>query len=151
MQGQEEQSPSGGITPHITIRDRRAAEAIDFYKKAFGAEELMRHPTDDGRLMHAHLRINGGSLMLHDDFPEHMGGPAQPSASLVLHLQVPDADAVWKRALDAGADVRFELADQFWGDRYGQVTDPFGFIWSIGAPVKQGQRQSEQEPSTAAV
>jgi PhnB protein len=151
MQGQEKQEPRGGITAHITIRDRRAAEAIDFYKKAFGAEELMRHPTDDGRLMHAHLRINGGSLMLHDDFPEHMGGPAQPSASLVLHLQVPDADAVWKRALDAGADVRFELADQFWGDRYGQVTDPFGFIWSIGAPVKQGQRQSEQEPSTAAV
>jgi len=69
-----QQGPRGGITPHITIRDRRAAEAIDWYKRAFGAEELMRHPTDDGRLMHARLEINGGSLMLHDDFPEHMGG-----------------------------------------------------------------------------
>jgi PhnB protein len=143
----DEQGPSGGITPHITIRDRKAAEAIDFYRKAFGAQELMRHPTDDGRLMHAHLKINGGSLMLHDDFPEHMGGPSQPAASFVLHLQVPDADAAWKRALDAGAEVRFELKDQFWGDRYGQVKDPFGFIWSIGAPVKQ--EQSAEEPSTA--
>ena len=60
MERTDSQAPGGGVTPHITIRDRRAAEAIDFYKKAFGAEELMRHPSDDGRLMHAHLRINGG-------------------------------------------------------------------------------------------
>jgi len=149
MHAQEEQGPSGGITPHITIRDRKAADAIDFYKRAFGAEELMRHPTDDGRLMHAHLKINGGSLMLHDDFPEHMGGPADPPASFVLHLQVGDADAAWKRAVDAGAEVRFELADQFWGDRYGQVKDPFGFTWSIAAPVKQEQRQSAEQPAAA--
>jgi PhnB protein len=149
MERQEEQGPRGGITPHITIRDRRAADAIDWYKKAFAAEELMRHPTDDGRLMHAHLKINGGSLMLHDDFPEHMGGPANPPASFVLHLQVDDADAAWKRAVDAGAQVRFELADQFWGDRYGQLTDPFGFIWSIGAPVKQTQAQQQPTAATA--
>ncbi|MFL6800369.1 MAG: VOC family protein [Sphingomicrobium sp.] len=149
MDRTDNQGPSGGITPHITIRDRRAAEAIEFYTKAFGAEEQMRHPTDDGRLMHAHLKINGGSLMLHDDFPEHMGGPAQPSASLVLHLDVTDADSAWQRALDAGAQVRFELADQFWGDRYGQVSDPFGFIWSIGAPVKQAQH-ADETASTAA-
>jgi PhnB protein len=149
MEREQEQRPSGGITPHITIRDRRAAEAIDWYKKAFGAEELMRHPTEDGRLMHASLMINGGYLMLHDDFPEHMGGPSQPAASFVLHLSVPDADAAWQRALDAGAEVRFPLADQFWGDRYGQVNDPFGFIWSIGAPVKQDQQQSAEEPATA--
>ena len=149
MERSEQQGRTGGITPHITIRDKRAPEAIEFYKQAFGAEELMRHPTDDGRLMHASLRINGGSLMLHDDFPEHMGGPAQPAASFVLHLDVSDADAAWKRALDAGAEVRFKLADQFWGDRYGQVMDPFGFIWSIGAPVKQAQAQSATEPETA--
>jgi len=149
MHAQEEQGPSGGITPHITIRDRKAVDAIDFYKRAFGAEELMRHPTDDGRLMHAHLKINGGSLMLHDDFPEHMGGPADPPASFVLHLQVGDADAAWKRAVKAGAEVRFELADQFWGDRYGQVKDPFGFTWSIAAPVKQEQRQSAEQPAAA--
>ena len=149
MERREEQGPSGGITPHITIRDRRAAEAIDFYKRAFGAEELMRHPTEDGRLMHASLKINGGYLMLHDDFPEHMGGPSQPAASFVLHLSVPDADTAWRRALDAGADVRFELADQFWGDRYGQVQDPFGFIWSIGAPIRQEQQQQPSQPATA--
>ena len=149
MEARDEQARSGGITPHITIRDRKAAEAIDFYKKAFGAEELMRHPTDDGRLLHASLKINGGYLRLNDDFPEHRGGPAQPAASFVLHLGVPDADAAWKRALDAGAEVRFELADQFWGDRYGQVKDPYGFIWSIGAPVKQAQKQASEQPATA--
>ena len=149
MERSDEQGPSGGITPHITIRDNKAAEAIEFYRRAFGAEEPMRHPTDDGRLMHAHLKVNGGSLMLHDDFPEHMGGPSQPAASFVLHLQVPDADAAWKRALDAGAEVRFELADQFWGDRYGQVKDPYGFIWSIGAPVKQPQAQAAEQSATA--
>ncbi len=138
-----------GITPHLTIRDRRAADAVDWYKKAFGAEELMRHPTEDGRVMHASLKINDGYLMLNDDFPEHMGGPSQPPASFVLHLNVPDADAAWNRALDAGAEVRFPLADQFWGDRYGQVTDPFGFIWSIGAPVRQEQQQAASQPATA--
>ena len=149
MERSENEGRIGGITPHITIRDGKAPDAIEFYKKAFGAEELMRHPTDDGRLMHASLKINGGYLMLNDDFPEHMGGPSQPAASFVLHLGVPDADAAWKRALDAGAEVRFELADQFWGDRYGQVKDPFGFIWSIGAPVKQAQQQPAEQPATA--
>jgi PhnB protein len=149
MEHGQDQGRSGGIIPHLTIRDRKAADAIEFYKKAFGAEELMRHPTDDGRLMHASLKINGGHLMLNDDFPEHMGGPSQPAASFVLHLSVPDADAAWSQALDAGAEVRFDLADQFWGDRYGQVKDPFGFIWSIGAPVKQEQSQAQAAPATA--
>ena len=144
MESSEEHARPGGITPHLTIRDRKAAEAIEFYKTAFGAEELMRHPTDDGRLMHASLKINDGYLMLNDDFPEHMGGPSQPAASFVLHLNVPDADAAWQRALDAGAEIRFPLADQFWGDRYGQVMDPFGFIWSIGAPVRQQQQTTQQ-------
>ena len=141
---------AGGIVAHLTIRDGKAADAIDFYKKAFGATEAMSpHMADDGkRIMHAHLQINGGHLMLNDDFPEHMGGPSQPPASFVLHLNVPDADAAWNRALDAGAEVRFPLADQFWGDRYGQVTDPFGFIWSIGAPVKQDQQQNAAQPAT---
>ncbi len=132
----EEQTPSGGVTPHIVIRDRRAAEAIDFYAQAFGAEEVMRHASDDGRLMHAHLKVNGGSLMMHDDFPEH-SGPAREPAGTILHLQVDDADQWWNRALQAGCEVRFPLDDQFWGDRYGQFTDPFGHSWSIGGPVKR--------------
>jgi PhnB protein len=128
--------PASGITAHLTIRDNRAAEAIDFYSKAFGAEEVGRHLADDGkRIMHAHLNLNGGSLMLNDDFPEFGLGAASAPASVTLHLQVKDADAAWNRALGAGAKERFPLADQFWGDRYGQVTDPFGFAWSIGAPL----------------
>ncbi len=98
----------------------------------------MRHATDDGRLMHAHLKINGGSLMMHDDFPEHTGGPAGEPAGTVLHLEVDDADRWWNRALEAGAEVKYPIEDQFWGERYGQLKDPFGHIWSIGAPLAKG-------------
>ena len=147
---QHEQGPSGGVTAHLTIRDGKAAEAIDFYGRAFGAQEVGRHMADDGRrIMHAHLKVNGGSLMLNDEFPEFMSAPSTPPGSLVLHLQVTDADAAWEKATAAGAQVRFPMKDQFWGDRYGQVEDPFGFIWSIGAPVKQGQQQSAAQPATA--
>jgi len=132
-----EQCAMPGVTPHINIRDRRAAEAIDFYKRAFGAEEQSRHPGEDGRLMHAHLNINGGALMMHDDFPEH-SGPAPAPAGTVLHLEVDDADKWWDRALQAGAQVKFPIGNQFWGARYGQVSDPFGHTWSIAGPVKEG-------------
>ena len=136
MERNEDQGPSGGITAHLTIRNNRAAEAVDFYKKAFGAESAMDpHMADDGkRIMHAHLKLNGGSLMLNDDFPEY-GGAVSPPGSVTLHLQVKDADAVWNRANEAGGQEKMPLADQFWGDRYGQLTDPFGFTWSIGAPA----------------
>jgi PhnB protein len=131
----ELQEPDVGLTPHLAIGGGKAAEAIDFYKQAFGAEELMRHAADDGRLMHAHLKVNGASLMMHDHFAEHHGGTDLPDpVGVMLHLQVKDADAWWNRAVDAGAQVVIELADQFWGDRYGQLRDPFGHIWSIGAP-----------------
>lgn len=130
-----EQGPAGGVTAHLTIGDGKAADAIAFYHQAFGAEEATRHMAEDGqRIMHAHLALNGGSLMLNDEFPEFMSAPATPPGSLVLHLQVPDADAAWSKATGAGAEVIFPMADQFWGDRYGQVKDPFGFTWSIGAP-----------------
>ena len=136
MEQSEDQGQRGGIIAHLTIRDNRGSEAIEFYKRAFGAEEPMeRHLADDGkRIMHAHLSFNGGHLMLNDDFPEY-GGAASPPGSVTLHLQVKDADAAWNRALEAGAKEKMPIGDQFWGDRYGQVTDPFGFTWSIGAPV----------------
>ena len=136
----ETQGPTSGLTPHLSIGGGRAAEAIDFYKAAFGAEEMMRMPADDGkRLMHAHLKVNGASLMLADDFPEYNGKEAGAPEGVSLHLQVPDADAAWQRAIDAGASIKMELADQFWGDRYGQVEDPFGHRWSIGAPLSAPQ------------
>ncbi|HET9356339.1 MAG TPA: VOC family protein [Sphingomicrobium sp.] len=141
---------AGGIVAHLTIRDGKAADAIAFYKQAFGATEAMApHMADDGkRIMHAHLLINGGHLMLNDDFPEYGEAAGQP-ASVTLHLQVADADASWNRAIAAGAVERFPLADQFWGDRYGQVEDPFGFRWSIGAPVKQGAVQDDRAEQPA--
>jgi PhnB protein len=137
MTNAADQGPNAGLTPHLAIGGGRAAEAIDFYKRAFGAEEAMRIPADDGkRLMHAHLKINGASLMLCDDFPEYRGGEAQPApAGTTLHLQVDDADRWFERAVAAGATPTMPLADQFWGDRYGQVRDPFGHMWSIGSPI----------------
>jgi PhnB protein len=136
MERNDNQGPATGLTPHLAIRDGRAAEAIDFYKAAFGAEEQLRMPADDGkRLMHAHLLLNGGSLMLADDFPEYSGAAAGAPQGITLHLQVTDADAAFNRAVEAGAEVKMPLADMFWGDRYGQVQDPFGHRWSIGAPL----------------
>jgi len=135
---EENQSPAGGVAAHITIRDGRGDEAVKFYQHAFGATEQGRHLADDGkRLMHAHLSINGGSLMLNDDFPEFRGGTqAAAPAGTTLHLEVPDADAAWDKAVGAGATVRFPLENQFWGARYGQLEDPFGYTWSIGGPKK---------------
>ncbi len=136
----ENQGPTSGLTPHILILHNRAAEAIDFYKAAFAAEELVRMLADDGvRLMHAHLEINGASLLLNDDFPEYKGPgatPEGPPAGTVLHLQVDDADAWFARAVAAGATVRMPLQDMFWGDRYGHLGDPFGHVWSIATPIK---------------
>lgn len=131
---------SQSLTPYLTVSN--AAAAIDFYKKAFGAEELRRHAAPDGnRLMHAHLRIHGSDLMLADDFPEHMGSrtPEKFGGSPVtLHVHVEkDVDQIWSNAVAAGAKVTMPLADQFWGDRYGQFTDPFGHSWSVGQTVKQ--------------
>ncbi len=135
----EAMGPAGGVTPHLTIGGQRGAQAIDWYGRAFGAELAMQpiKAEDDVRIMHAHVVLNGGSLMLADDFPEHHSlVEAGPPTGVVIHLQVPDADAAWARALAAGAEVTMPLADQFWGDRYGQLRDPFGHRWSIGGPSK---------------
>ncbi|MDQ6698828.1 MAG: VOC family protein [Acidobacteriota bacterium] len=128
------------ISPHLAVSD--AGGAIEFYKKAFGATELSRHMAPDGkRIMHAALQVNGGVVMLNDEFPEYTEGKSMTPESLggtpvTLHLQVTDADSVFNQAIAAGATVKFPLKDQFWGDRYGQVKDPFGHVWSIGSPKK---------------
>lgn len=133
--------PTSGVAPYITIGDQRGQAAVEWYERAFGAKLAMEPMiAEDGvRIIHAHLLINGGSLMLSDDFPEYHGQVgAQSPSGVTLHLQVPDADAAWTRAVDAGAEVTMELADQFWGDRYGQLRDPFGHRWSIGGPITAG-------------
>jgi len=122
----------GGIVAYLSLDG--ASRAAAFYAKAFGAREVFRHPTDDkGRTMHIHLYINGGSLMLADPYPEH-GHPHQPAQGYTLHLKVDDVDTWWQRAVDAGAEVVLPLQKMFWGDRYGQVRDPFGVLWSMAQP-----------------
>jgi PhnB protein len=130
--------PTSGVTPYLTIKDGAASAAVAFYVRAFGATEVFRHPADDGkRLLHAHLLINGASVMLSDDFPEYRDGlPAGDPSGVTLHLQVADADVVWNQALAAGAVEVLALADQFWGDRYGKIRDPFGHGWSIASRSK---------------
>lgn len=119
------------LTPHLVCAG--AADAIGFYQRAFGAVELSRLPGPDGRLMHASVRIGDSVLMLNDEWPE-MGavGPLKLGGSaVVIHLYVNDVDAAMAQAAAAGATVTMPAADMFWGDRYGQLTDPFGHRWSL--------------------
>ncbi len=121
------------LTPALIVNN--AAEAIEFYKRAFGAQELGRMSAPDGQhVWHAELQIGDSRLMLGDEFPD-MGDFRAPTflggTTTSLHLYVADADAAFQRALDAGATVSMPLTDAFWGDRYGKVTDPFGHQWGI--------------------
>lgn len=124
------------VTPHLVCAG--AADAIEFYKKAFGATELMRVPGPQGRLMHAHIRIGDSSVMLVDEFPEwgSFGPKSLKGSSVTIHLYVENADASFERALAAGATVRMPLENTFWGDRYGVVTDPLGHNWSIATHIR---------------
>jgi PhnB protein len=124
------------VTPHLVCDG--AADAIEFYKKAFGAVEGGRMQTPDGKIMHAEVRIGDSTVMLVDEFPDYGSiGPKKLNGSPVtIHLYVPDVDRVFEQALAAGATVRMPLDNQFWGDRYGQVVDPFGHNWSIATHVK---------------
>ena len=126
-----ERPPMAGVTPHLICRD--ASAAIAFYEKAFGAQKMFTLPDKQGKLMHGSVVINGAMVMVMDEYPDH--GAKSPlmlgGSAVVLHLQVPDVDASYKRAVDAGAKPLMEPADQFWGDRYGSVIDPFGHCWSL--------------------
>lgn len=119
------------LTPHIVCEG--ASDAIAFYRKAFNAEELTRLPAPGGKVMHAAIRIGDSVVMLMDDFPEwgSLGPKALKGSPVTLHLYVHDVDAAIKQAVAAGAQVTMPAADMFWGDRYGQVVDPFGHRWSI--------------------
>jgi len=124
------------VTPHLVCAG--AAAAIDFYKKAFGAVEQGRMAGPDGRLMHAMVRIGDSAVMLVDEMPEWgaLGPKALKGSPVTIHLYVDDADAFVKRAVQAGAKVTMPVAEQFWGDRYGRIEDPFGHRWSIATHVR---------------
>lgn len=123
------------VTPHLVIKG--AAEAIEWYKKAFGAEEACRMPGPDGKVMHAELRFGDSPVMIADEFPAWgVFGPGETSP-VTIHLYVNDCDAAITRATDAGATVLMPAGDQFWGDRYGKIKDPFGHCWSIATQIKE--------------
>ena len=156
--------PSGfhTLTVHLTVDG--AAQYIEFLKRAFDAIELTRSPAADGRLLNASVGIGDSVVMLNDVFPE-LGGEAYRSGRAVrLTLYLPDADAAWAKALAAGCKVASPIRDQFWGDRYGEVEDPFGYVWAIathledlaGAEIEErrkkmfgGGRPGGERPATA--
>jgi PhnB protein len=124
------------VIPYLAVHDAKAA--IDFYKKAFGAEEVMRMPHPDGRIAHAELKIGDAHIMLADEFPE-MGARAPKTVGgtpVTIMIYVPNVDQVVERALAAGATLDRAVADQFYGDRNGGVTDPFGHKWFVATHVK---------------
>jgi PhnB protein len=122
----------GGAIVYLQVDG--ATKAAEFYQRAFGAEIVATHPVDDkGRTMHVHLYINGGSVMLGDAYPEY-GHPLEKPQGFSVMLQVDDIDAKFSRAVEAGAEAVMPVADMFWGDRYGQLRDPFGVIWGLNQP-----------------
>ena len=128
------------LVPHLVVDD--AAAALDFYAKAFDAVEMARIPGPEGKLIHAAFQINGFMVFVNDDFPEFCEGKSSTPAALggtsvPLHLHGPDVEGRFQRALDAGAAVVSPLEDQFWGDRYGVVRDPFGHQWSLAETVRE--------------
>jgi uncharacterized glyoxalase superfamily protein PhnB len=145
--------PAGrhAITPHLVIKG--AAEAIEFYKRAFGAEEVSRMPMPDksgaSKIGHAELKIGDSLLYLADEFPDY--GSVGPGATspVVIHLYVTDADATFDRAVEAGAKVAMPLADMFWGDRYGKLIDPFGHHWSVAEHLEDVSPEQMMERMAA--
>jgi PhnB protein len=124
------------LTPHLCVRD--VPKAIAFLTVAFGAHELVRNRTPDGKVMHAELLIGDSRLFVNEEFPEHGVLPplALGGTAVTLHLYVADVDAVATRAIAAGATVALPVADQPWGDRYGILVDPFGHRWSVASRLE---------------
>ena len=144
---------SHGLIPHLVVAD--GARALDFYRRAFGAEVVaLTHAPDGKKVMHAELRIGTSPFYICDDFPEWGGRPRTPAAlggtAVTLHTYVVDTDAASERALSAGARVRIPAQDMFWGDRYGVVTDPFGHEWSFATRQRDVPRAEVERGASEA-
>jgi uncharacterized glyoxalase superfamily protein PhnB len=122
------------LTVHLTVDG--AAQYIEFLKRAFDAVELTRSQSQDGRLLNASVRVGDSVMMLNDLFPAFGGEAYRSGRAVRLALYVPDADAAWAKALAAGCKVESPIRDQFWGDRYGEVKDPFGFVWAVATHLE---------------
>ena len=133
--GKQRRDAFHSVTPHLNVQG--AARAIEFYRKAFGAEEIFRLPTPDGKVLHAELKFGDSVVMLGDEIPEMMPVPVvRGNLPVTIHLYVDDCDAVFRRAIEAGATSMGPPTDMFWGDRYAVVRDPFGHNWSIGTQMR---------------
>ena len=135
--------PSGfhTVTPYLTLNN--AAEALDFYKRAFGAKELARETVPDGKILHARIKIGDSTIMLSDEFP---GSDTKSPASLgtttgTLHIYSKNVDKLWQQAVSAGAKVSMPLENQFWGERYGKLSDPYGHNWSLSMQIKMTRKK----------
>jgi PhnB protein len=137
------------VTPHLVCAG--AAEAIEFYKKAFGAVEQARLPGPQGKIMHAMIRIGDSAVMLVDEMPEWgaLGPKSLKGSSVTIHLYVDDVDAFVAHAVKAGAKVTMPVADMFWGDRYGKLEDPFGHHWSVGTHMRDVSMEEMQQAMRA--
>jgi len=133
----------GTVTPHLVVEGGDAA--LEFYQKAFGAKLLMRRTAPDGRILHARLRFGDSIVILSDAFPgSTMAAPSDPgSCRVTVHLYSTDVDRLWSRAVQAGAKVARPLENQFWGERYGQLLDPFGHRWSLAQPVRMHRAEKK--------
>jgi PhnB protein len=125
--------PEGFHTATPTLVVRNAAQAIDFYKKVFGAEEIMRMPSPDGKISHAEIKIGDSIIFLSDEFPQQGGKSPQTLGGFTggIYLYVPDVDDVFAKAIAAGGKTAMPVADMFWGDRHGNFLDPFGHSWGV--------------------
>ena len=139
------------LTPYLAVED--AAKAIEFYKQAFGAKELMRMDAPGGKIGHAELKIGDSLVMISDPFPQStVRPPAEVGGSTAsIFMYVEDVDAAVKQAVDAGATVTMEVEDMFWGDRFGSVSDPFGHTWSIATHVEDLSPEEIAERGQAAM
>jgi PhnB protein len=139
------------VTPYLAVED--AARAIEYYGKAFGAKEVVRMDAPGGKIGHAELEVGDSRIMLSDPFPQSSTRPPKElgGASASVFMYVDDVDAVVRQAVEAGATVTMEVADQFWGDRYGTITDPFGHVWSIATHVEDVPPDEMAERAKAAM
>ena len=139
------------VSPYLAVGD--AASAIDYYTRAFGAKEVVRMDAPGGTIGHAELMIGDSRIMLSDPFPQSSTRPPKDlgGTSMSVFLYVEDADALVKQAADAGATITMEVEDQFWGDRFGVITDPFGHVWSIATHVEDVPPEEMAERAKAAM
>ncbi len=152
MAGKVNPIPAGyhSVTPYLTISG--AAKAIQFYKQAFGAQEVSQMAGPDGKIGHAELKIGDSMIMIADEMPRGSRSPQSLGGSSVgIFLYVEDVDSVFKRAVEAGAKTEMPPQDMFWGDRYGKLTDPFGHQWALATHIEDIQPQEMEKRAREAM